>query len=149
MPKPIKQFCVALSIDPVFNNNYYHCFLISVVWPRIMSDFWNTVIHCIDVNNLKEQPLEGEQCVFLEKYPDPHHGGNWKFWRDWRLKGLGNSCGVRGLKTQIHFQGGTTIVSHWLLWVVPLLSLVMLHFSYHASAQNDFSFFNESCFKVN
>ena len=38
------------------------------------------MIHCIDVNNLKEQPLEGEQCVFLEKYPDPHHGGNWKFW---------------------------------------------------------------------
>ena len=85
MAKPIWQFCVALSNDPVFNNNYYHCFLILVVWPRIMSDFWNTVIHCIDVNNLKEQPLEGEQCVFLEKYPDPHHGGNWKFW----TQGLG------------------------------------------------------------
>ena len=29
MAKPIRQFCIALSNDPVFNNNYYHCFLIS------------------------------------------------------------------------------------------------------------------------
>ena len=36
------------------------------------------------------------------------------------------------------------------LWRVFLvLSLVMLRFSYHSSAVNDFGFFNKSCFKAN
>ena len=56
-----------------------------------------------------------------------------------RLKGLGSSSGVRGLKTKIHFQRAyTTILSFFFL--VLVLSLVMLHFSDHASAQNNFSF---------
>ena len=41
-------------------------------------------------------------CV-SRKYPGPHHGGNWKFWRGWGLKGLGNFTGVGGLKTKIIF----------------------------------------------
>ena len=57
------------------------------------------------------------------------------------LVGLGNSSGMEGLKTKIHFQRACiTIVSHRLLSVVLVLSLVMLCFSYHASIQNDFSF---------
>ena len=46
-----------------------------------------------------------------------------------------------GLKTEIHFQRAhTMIVSHRLLWVILVLLLVMLCFSHHASAQNNFSF---------
>jgi len=53
-----------------------------------------------------------KHCVSW-KYPDPHHRGNWKFWRVQVLKGLGNSIRVRGLKTKIHFQRAqTTIISH-------------------------------------
>ena len=65
-------------------------------------------------------------CI-SRKYPDPHHGGNRKFWRSGGLKGLRNSGGVRGLKTKIHFQRAhNTIVPRRLLWVVLVLSLVML-----------------------
>ena len=67
-----------------------------------------------------------------------------------RLKGLGSSSGVRGLKTKTHFQRAhTTIVSYQHLRVFLVLSLVMLRFYCHASAQNDFSVFNKSWFKAN
>ena len=83
-------------------------------------------------------------------YLYPHHGENWKFLRGRGLKGLGNSSGVRGLKTKLYFQRAcTTVVSHPLLWVILVLSLAMLPFFYHALAQNDFFFFNKSCFKTN
>ena len=56
------------------------------------------------------------QLCVSRKYPDPHHGRNWKFQRGRGLIGLGNSCGVGGLKTKIHFQRARTmIVSHRLL----------------------------------
>ena len=64
------------------------------------------------------------------------------------LKGLGNSSGVRHLKTLIHLlRARTTIVSQLFLWVILVLLSAMPHFSYHASAQNDFFF--DSCFKAN
>ena len=67
-----------------------------------------------------------------------------------RLKGLGNSSEVRGLKTKIHFQRAhTAIVSYQRLRVVLVLSLVMLRFYCHASAENVFSVFNKSWFSAN
>ena len=74
--------------------------------------------------------INGVLCV-SRKYPDPLLGGNWKFWGGRGFKGLGNFSGVRGLKTEIHFQRAhTMIISHQLLLVVLVLLLLMLHFSY-------------------
>lgn len=114
------------------------------------------------VNKLKKREGNVMEMFCLQlicvsrKRPGPHHGGNRKFWRGRGLKGLGNFSGVRGLKTKINFQRTHTVQyndcfsptkSHPLLWVALVLPLVMLHFSYHALAQNNF--FNTSCFKAN
>ena len=72
-------------------------------------------------------------CV-SKKYLDPHDGGNWKFRRGRRLIGLGNFCGVGGLKTKIHFQRAPTFVSRSGAFIGHE------RFSYHSSAQNYFSF---------
>ena len=83
------------------------------------------------------------ECAFPEntQTSTTEEIGKFGSWRGRGLKGLGNFSGVRGLRNKIHFQRARTmIVSHPLLWVALMLSLVMLCFSYHASAQNDFSF---------
>ena len=66
---------------------------------------------CVVVNKFKEKELGNVMEMFClqllcvsRKYPDPHHRGNWKFWRGRGLKGLGNFRGVGGLKTKINFQ---------------------------------------------
>ena len=55
---------------------------------------------------------------FSRKYPDPHHGGNWKFWRGGGDNGPGNSEGERGFEAKF--------TSRWLGKLVIFRELFIL-----------------------